>query len=318
MLGFKSQIWSTGFDAAFHGILRKIVKPPEKKQEDLVNIINFEGSDTFNPLLSRMNLRGIYLVPLLSVQELAAVSEARCSVSICETLSMYFAAVLEERYGVPEVKAPPPFGLDWTDAWLRALGKATGREDLAEKVIAEERAKYAGEIEELREKLRGKTVYVFSGDSFAHNLANVANDLGMVVIGGSTLHHDLSTDNPESVNSLQALVKSVGDIPNFSVCNKQPHIVIKILKRLKPDFLICRHDGLAPLGSKLGIPSLFEADANYSIGYEGVVKMGRRFYEAWQSKKMLDNIVKHVDIPYTDWWLNEENPFYFTQEAAAV
>jgi nitrogenase molybdenum-iron protein alpha chain len=140
----------------------------------------------------------------------------------------------------------------------------------------------------------------------------------MTVIGGSTLHHDLSTDNPESVNSLQALVESVGDIPNFSVCNQQPYIVIKQLKRLKPDFLMCRHPGLAPLGSKLGIPSLFEADANYSIGYEGVVKMGQRFYEAWLSKKMLANLAKYADNLYTDWWLNEENPFYFVQEAAAV
>jgi nitrogenase molybdenum-iron protein alpha chain len=316
--GFKSQIWSTGFDAALHGILRKLVKPPKKRQEDLVNVINFEGSDTFTTLLSRMNLRGNYVVPLLSLQELETVSEAKCSVSICETLSMYFAAVLEEQYGVPEIKAPSPFGLDWTDSWLRALGKATGREELAEKVIKEEHARYNGEIEELRRKLEGKTVYVFSGDSFAHNLANVAKDLGMVVIGGSTLHHDLITDNPESVNSLHALVESVGDVPNFTVCNQQPYIVIKLLKRLKPDFLICRHNGLAPLGAKLGIPSLFEADANYSIGYEGVVKMGRRFYEAWQSRKILENIVKYSEIPYTDWWLNEENPFYFVEEAAAV
>jgi nitrogenase molybdenum-iron protein alpha chain len=231
---------------------------------------------------------------------------------------MYVGAVLEEQYGVPEVKAPSPYGLDWTDSWLRALGKATGREELAEKVIKEERARYASEIEELRQKLEGRTLYVFSGDSFAHNLANVAKDVGMIVIGGTTLHHDQSTDNPESINSLQALIESSGDIPNFTVCNQQPYIVIKLLKRLKPDFLICRHYGLAPLGAKLGIPSLFEADANYSIGYEGVVKMGRRFYEAWQSKKMLANITKYVEIPYTDWWLDEENPFYFVEEAAAV
>jgi nitrogenase molybdenum-iron protein alpha chain len=70
--------------------------------------------------------------------------------------------------------------------------------------------------------------------------------------------------------------------------------------------------GLTTLGSKLGIPTLFEGDANYSTGYEGVIKMGRRFYEAVQTEKLVKNIAKHVDLPYTDWWLNEEaDPFYF-------
>jgi nitrogenase molybdenum-iron protein alpha chain len=30
--GFKSKIWTTGFDSAYHAIVRKIVKPPEKKK----------------------------------------------------------------------------------------------------------------------------------------------------------------------------------------------------------------------------------------------------------------------------------------------
>ncbi len=38
--GFKSKIWTTGFDAAYHSIVRKLVKPPEKKSNK-VNVINF-------------------------------------------------------------------------------------------------------------------------------------------------------------------------------------------------------------------------------------------------------------------------------------
>ncbi|WP_010256263.1 nitrogenase component 1 [Treponema primitia] len=312
--GFKSKIWSSGFDAGFHGILRKVVKPPVKKQKDLVNVFNFAGIDTFSPLLARMGLRVNYLVGLATVEQLETMSEAVCSVSICETLSMYVASVLEERYGVPELKVAAPYGLDWTDAWLRALGKATGREEQAEKVIAEERAKYAGEIEELKGKLSGKKLYVIAGDSFAHNLANLVKSLDLEWAGVTSLHHDMFTDNPASVNSMEALVETNGDVTNFSVCNLQPYQVVKLLKNLHPDFLICRHPGLSPLGLKLGIPTIFEGDANYSIGYEGIVKMGKRLLELLETRKVIDNISRHVKLPYTDWWLEQEDPFYFSGE----
>jgi nitrogenase molybdenum-iron protein alpha chain len=309
--GFKSKIWSTGFDAVFHGILRKLVKPPQKKQEDLVNVFNFEGTDTFSPLLGRMGLRVNYLMALASLEQLETISEAACSTTICETLSMYVAAVLEEKYDVPEIKTASPYGLDWTDEWLRAIGKVTGREEQAEKLIEEERKKYSEELAELREKLAGKRLYVVSGDSFAHNLANIGKSLGLVLAGATSLHHDLRTYNPESVNTLSALIESSGDIPNFTVCNMQPYQVAKILIELKPDLLVCRHMGLTGVGSKLGIPTLFEGDANYSIGYEGVVKMGRRVYEALQTKKLVETIAEHAELPYTDWWMAQEDPFYF-------
>jgi nitrogenase molybdenum-iron protein alpha chain len=252
----------------------------------------------------------------VSLEQLSQISEAACSATICETLSMYVAAVLEEKYGVPEVKAPAPYGIDWTNEWLRAVGKATGREAAAERVIEEDAAEYAGEIAELKERLAGKKVYVFSGDSFAHNLANIAKSLGLELAGATSLHHDVRTDNPASVNTLSALINSNGDIPNFSVCNMQPYQVTKILQRLKPDILVCRHNGLTTIGSRLGIPSIFEGDANYSIGYEGVVKMGRRLLEALRTKPLVENIARHTKLPYTAWWLAEPDPFYFDEEEA--
>jgi nitrogenase molybdenum-iron protein alpha chain len=309
--GFKSKIWSSGFDAGYHGILRKIVKPPKKKQEDLVNLFSFEGTDTFTPLLARMNLRVNYLVAMASKEKLETISEAACSTSICETLSMYVAASLEEQYGVPEIKSPPPFGIDWTNTWLRAIGKVTGREEEAERVIAEDSEKYRDEIAELREKLQGKRLFVTAGDAFGHNLANVGKSLGLELSGLNSLHHDMITDNPLSVNSMDALVETSGDIPNFTVCNLQPYQIIKLLQRAKPDLLICRHGGLNALGSKIGIPTLFEGDANYSSGYLGVVRLGRRLYEALQTRKLVENVARHAELPYSGWWLDQKDPFYF-------
>ena len=33
--GFKSKVWSTGFDATFHGILKKIVREPKERKKDI-------------------------------------------------------------------------------------------------------------------------------------------------------------------------------------------------------------------------------------------------------------------------------------------
>ncbi|MGA2141104.1 MAG: nitrogenase component 1 [Brevinematales bacterium] len=310
--GFKSRIWSTGFDAAFHGILRKIVKPPVKKQEDLVNLFNFEGSDSFSPLLGRLGLRTNYVVPLASVETLSRLSEAACTAHICETLAMYIAQGLEQQYGVPEVKAPAPFGIEWTDRWLRDIAKYTHKEDIVEDLIKSEHERVRPAIDEIKEKLKGKKVYIFAGDSFAHSLANVAIDLGLELTGITTLHHDQTTDgNTEGYDTLSHLVKSRGDVKNFSVCNKQPYQVVKILKDLKPDLLIVRHMNMTILGTKLGIPTVLEGDANVSAGYDGVAKLGRRLFEAMQTRKVINNIAMHIEWPYSDWWFGEKNPFYF-------
>jgi nitrogenase molybdenum-iron protein alpha chain len=309
--GFKSKIWSTGFDAAFHGILRKLIKAPKKKQADLVNVFNFEGSEQFIPFLNKLDLRVNYLIPLATVEQIETLTQAACNAHICETLATYMTAVLEEKYGVPEVKAPPPFGIDWTDGWVREIARFTNREALAEKVIVEERQRVQSELTALREQLRGKKVYVLSGDSFAHNLANIFKDLGLEIAGINTLHHDLHTDNPEQADTLDSLIQSCGNVKNVTVCNKQPYQVIKVLKSIEPDFLIVRHMNLTSLGTKLGIPTLFEGDANYSIGYDGVVKMGRRLVDALQTKKLIKNIAAHAKLPYTKWWLEDNKDFSF-------
>ena len=311
--GFKSKVWSTGFDAAFHGILKYIVKPPKKKQEDLVNIFNFEGSDTFTPLLAKLNLRTNYMVPLATLDQLESLSEAACSAQICETLATYIAHGLEQEYGVEEVKAPAPYGINWTDAWLREIARITNRTDLVEDVITSEHERIASTLEDYRNKLAGKRVYIIAGDAYTHNLANALKDLGMEIAGISALHHDQQTDSDE-VNTLRNLVESTGEIQNFTVCNKQPYQLVKLIRRVKPDFMIIRHQGLTELGYKLGIPTIFEGDANYTVGYDGVLHLGTRLWEAHLTRKFIENVAEHTTLPYTDWWLEEEDdPFYYEQ-----
>jgi len=310
--GFKSRIWSTGFDAVFHGVLRKIVTNTGKKQPDLVTVFNFEGSDTFSPLLAPLGLRVNYVMPLAEIEQLKQLSEAACTAHICETLATYPAKALEQYYGVPEVKAPPPFGIKWTDEWLREVAKLTGKTDLVEDYISREHKRVEEPLKAIREKLKGKRLYIFAGDSYAHSIANMLIDLGLDLIGVTTLHHDQITDGGHEVtNSLLNLVKGHGNVENFSVCNKQPYQVYKILQKLKPDIMIVRHMNMAVLGAKLGIPSMNDGDVNISAGYDGLLRLGERLYQATKAQKLYRNVARHFITPYSDWWLAQENPFYF-------
>ena len=89
-------------------------------------------------------------------------------------------------------------------------------------------------IEEYKKVLKGKKAYIYAGDSYSHNLTNMVKDIGMEIVGVTTLHHDQNTDDKNSsLDTLKELIDSVGDIKNFSVCNKQPFIMYKIMLILR-------------------------------------------------------------------------------------
>lgn len=312
--GFKSKIWTTGFDAGFHGILRKLVKPPRRKQPDIINIFNFTNELAFTPFLAKIGLKPRYFVQQASIEELETLSEAAASAHICETLGTYIAKGLEQEYGVPEVKAPPPYGLEWTDRWLREIGKMTGREEAVEKMIAEERERIAPALAELRRELGGRKVYVLAGASFGHSMLSIARDLGLEPVGITGFHHDQCFDNEdERLNSLQNLVHLFGDVKNYTVCNKQPYQIFNLLRTLRPDILMVRHDTMTEVGVKLGIPTFFASDANLSIGYDGVLYTGQKLLDVLSGQNYVKNIANHAKLPYTDWW-EKQHPFHFREE----
>ena len=193
--GFRSKIWTSGFDAGYHGIARKLIKPAEKKQEDLINIINFWGTDIFAEWFKRLGLRTNYLTPYATVEQISHSSEAVASIQICSTLGSYLGAALEQEFGVPEIKTAPPYGIIQTERWFKEFGKLTKREKEVEIFLEEERAQWLPKIEELRKKLEGKTAYVTAGASHGHSLLALLKELGMKPQGAAIFHHDPLYDN---------------------------------------------------------------------------------------------------------------------------
>jgi nitrogenase molybdenum-iron protein alpha chain len=316
--GFKSKHWSTGFDATQHGILRQIVrKNPVKKQPDLVNVINLWGGDVFTPMLAELGLRVNYVVDLATVEELEQLSEAAATVTFCYTLGSYMGAALEQEFGVPEVKAPLPYGFAGTDAWLREIARVTNREGEAEAYIARERARVQPRLAELRELLKGKKGYISTGSAYAHGLIGILRELGVEVEGSLVFHHDPVYDSQDPrQDTLAHLIDTYGDVPQFTVGNRQQYQFFALLERVKPDFIIIRHNGLAPLASRMGIPAIPLGDEHIAVGYQGIVNLGESILDVLAHKKYHEDIAKHVRLPYKKWWLEQKDPFVLAKTAA--
>ena len=317
--GFRSKHWSTGFDATQHGILRQIVNRHPQKQEDLVNVINLWGSDVFTPMLKHLNLRVNYVVDLASVEELAQLSAAAATVGFCYTLSSYMAAALEQHFGVPEVKAPMPYGFHGTDAWLRELARVTHREELAEKYIAAEHARVKPLVKALQEKLKGVRGFVATGSAYAHGLIQVLRELGVEVGGSLTFHHDPVYDSGDPrEDSLGHLLEQYGGVEHFHVSNRQQYQLYAFLQQVQPDFLLIRHNGLAPLASRLGIPSAPLGDEHIAVGYQGMVNLGETILEILAHKKFHQDIQAHVRLPYKKWWLEQKDAYILAKHPELI
>jgi nitrogenase molybdenum-iron protein alpha chain len=233
-------------------------------------------------------------------------------VQICPTLGTYLAAALEQEYGVPEIRVVPPYGIPQTDAWIKALGKLTGKEKEAETFIEEEKKVWLPKLEEVKKRLKGKTAYVTTGAAHGHSLLAVLNELGMETVGAAMFHHDPLYDNEsENCDVLENAVKNHGDIQNYNVCNKQEFELVNILNRARPDIMLARHGGLTLWGAKLGIPSLLIEDEHFAMGYEGIVNYGERILETIDNDEFVKNLEKHTINPYSKWWIEQQNPYYF-------
>jgi nitrogenase molybdenum-iron protein alpha chain len=310
--GFRTNIWATGFDSASHSVLRKIVKPPRRRQEDMINVISFTHNYHYEDIFRQLGLRPNYIVQFSTFEELEYMSEAAATVQYCETLGSYLAAGLEEQYGVQEVKGPAPFGIAATDAYLREIGRMFRKEELVEKVIASEKEKIAPQLEDLRRKLSGKTAFVGAGSPIGYNIMGMLTDFDMKLLGGCIWHHDQRFDNDDS--RMDVLKFNTGHVPNFplGVCNKQSFEVVAALNKYRPDVYISRH--MSPTwAAKMGIPGLLFGIEPSEMLYDGLIRFGNLLYRAIANPAFTQNIARHSKLPYTDWWM-QQDPFTFLEE----
>lgn len=303
--GFKTKVWATGFDAAFHAILTGITKPPRKKN-NTVNVINFRGStaDELGELFEYLGVKALPIAGYCSVEELSYVSESAATVSVCGTLGSYMGNGLEQLYGVPYVKSLQPHGVVGFEDWLTKLGVVLNKQAEAKEYITLQREKYLPQIAEIRERLKGIRAVVGMGPGFAFNFTRILGELGVEVISTFAWHLDQRYDHgavPESLNYLRqhrpTLPVSINDLQYNEVNNT--------LNELKPDLYFYRHPSNAGIIMKLGIPAISVVDEYMGFGYKGLISFGRTILSVLENCNFEKKLALNTKLPFTEWWLSQ-------------
>ena len=73
--------------------------------------------------------------------------------------------------------------------------------------------------------------------------------------------------------------------------------------------MLIRHNGLAPLASRMGIPAAPLGDEHQAVGYQGMINIGETIIDILAHKKYHEDIKQHVKLPYTKWWKSQTDAY---------
>jgi nitrogenase molybdenum-iron protein alpha chain len=207
-----------------------------------------------------------------SYDDLRGMHRAHLNVLECARSSEYLCNELRVKYGIPRLDIDG-FGFEPLSDSLRKVGLFFGIEDRAEKIIAEETARWKSELDWYKERLQGKRVCLWPGGSKLWHWAHAIHaEMGVDVVSVYTkFGHQgdmekgiaraeegaLAIDDPNELESLEAMYK------------------------LKPD---CIFTGERPgeYAKKIRVPYL-NAHAYHNgpwKGFEGWVRFARDIYNA--------------------------------------
>ncbi len=325
--GFKTKFVATGYDSAYHGVLRKLVDPvgtydrvlPDDAQNEnlrnidnkIVNLLNVGSTSRGDEvelarLLTAIGLE-VRVLPLYSsMEEISRMGEAALNVSICPTHDDYLVGHLKERFGTEYMIDTLPIGIKNTNQWLREIAKFFHLEAEVEKLITIETAQLEEALEPFKQNLKGKRLYIGGGESRIFTTGEFYQSLGMTVIGLKPHNFD------------RFAVPMIDDIEDqdavIHVAPGQPAEELVLLKKLKPDIYV-GHAGANAWVTKLGIPTipLYGQSINY-IGYSGAFELARKVDKQLKNTSFSKKIAANVALPFRPVWY-ESDPFDNIKEA---
>lgn len=59
-------------------------------------------------------------------------------------------------------------------------------------------------------------------------------------------------------------------------------------------------------------------DEHIPVGYDGMIRTGEILLNIMSRKKFNQVLQKHVALPYTDWWLSQEDPFLLARDPSVL
>jgi nitrogenase molybdenum-iron protein alpha chain len=316
---FKSSISQTSFDAIAHGIVKYLVKPPQKKQKDLVAIpapfsITWSDRVEIIRLLNKVGLRPLFIPDFATVEEIEHLSEVAVVAPTCQSYGDYWQKALHQKFEVPYFRYPMPVGIKNTELWLREIAKYTGKEQEVEALIKEELEVITPELEKIRKALAGKDVSILiaAGQARATFTPRLAVELGIKVSGVQTLELD-----SYMVDALEDVHKDTGEF-EVHASNWQPYELAHTDNRLQPTLnTVCPMMGLFRRSGGVVRNHSFRSDfstAANQLGFRGTINYGYIMIRAATNPSLCRKLNKHVKKPYKNWWFKESDNLHYTQD----
>ena len=250
---------------------------PEIHSEYTVNVIgdyNIQGdSQMLEDYLERMGIQIIaHFTGNGTYDELRGMHRAKLNITNCARSAGYIANELKKNYGIPRIDIDS-WGFDYCQSGLRKIAAFFGLEDKAEQIIAEEIEKWQPKFNSYKEKLKGKTVCIWTGGPrLWHWTKALEDDLGMKVVAmSSKFGHQEDFEKVISRGSEGTIYVDDGNELEF----------FEVLEEVKPD-LILTGPRVGELVKKLQIPYV-NGHAYHNgpyMGFEGAVNMARDMYNA--------------------------------------
>lgn len=323
--GVRSRLVQTGYDAFWHAVLKYLVKEPQEKQEDLVNVasmLSYTWQDRLEikRLLGKVGLRVNFIPEFATVEQFEQLSEAALTAPICPTYTDYISRGLKKKYGVPYFLYPSPTGITNTDGWLREIGKYTGKEEEIEKLIAEEHEIWVPKMEAIQEeflKLRkdGEKVRILGslGQGRLVNQLPFFDELGLQAPAAMSQDFD-----DLLIDQLDDIVEKIGDF-DIMVNTFQAAEQANVTTNLDPDLtLTCpfqggtweRDNNVTRIHSLRGDADPWSAQS----GYAGAVAFGNFLLQSFKNKSYQKTLSEKTPRSYKDWWYKQPDPLYYLEK----
>lgn len=301
--GFKSKICASGFDAAFIALNKYILKGEKiPKQENLINLfaptsISYADENEMKRMLSLIGMEANYIPFYSSLEKMKKIPAAAASTSICKVFADEFMIELEQDYGIPYSHTVMPIGLRNTDKWFLGIARTVGKEKEAQEIIEKEHERIQPLVNELRERLQGKRIFICGGTGRSFAAAALVEDFGMELIGLETPTYD--KDAQDDIEYLNTIHKDFV----IDIANMQPFEQVNLLSKLKPDAFI----GVSTWAAKLGIPTTHVLDDKRpTMGYDGLLYLGNKIADQLSNPGFNKKLAAHKKLPYRDSWYRED------------
>ncbi|MDR1425223.1 MAG: nitrogenase component 1 [Azoarcus sp.] len=308
--GFRSKSPLTGFDVAFHALLRLVEAPDGESTSaeadarhaprGFVNLLavseNTRNIAAITTTLSAFGIAWNLLPRLARPENIRRAGRARATISLNRDESEYFGLGLEAAQGVPYPALPAPIGLAATRRFVLELGAIFGRAAQAQ-AYADAQEAALRELIDAR-PLAGKRVFLQTDTALVAGLGALLRELGGEVAGVALSSVDLNN------RAHLARLDAAGDIPAL-VAVGQPFELANVLAHTALDYYIGPEQ--VAFAARLGARPVSLANIIY-YGYEGV-----RAFAAALAAPVPDFRERVRDV-YSEGWLKKNGAWHLKRE----